>query len=180
MEAAVELFEGERVLWEGRPAQGLMLRAIDAFLIPFSLLWGGFAIFWNVMVWSSGFGDLFLKLWGIPFLIVGLYAIAGRFVLDLLIRRWTRYIVTDRHVVIVRGGPWGSTRSLAIKSLSALELDERRDGSGTVWLSLRDEWPWWMSRDWRIWQPTFDRAPHLIRIADARTVYALIYAGLEG
>lgn len=33
------LLAGERVLWEGQPYTGLILRPIEAFLIPFSLLW---------------------------------------------------------------------------------------------------------------------------------------------
>jgi hypothetical protein len=41
------LMRGERVLWEGRPATGLLLRPIELFLIPFGLFWGGFAVAWN-------------------------------------------------------------------------------------------------------------------------------------
>ena len=42
-----ELNTSEQLLWAGRPPLGLMFRTVEVFLIPFSVLWGGFAIFWT-------------------------------------------------------------------------------------------------------------------------------------
>ena len=42
------LLSGERILWSGKPGQGLLLTGADAYAIPFTLLWCGFFIFWMV------------------------------------------------------------------------------------------------------------------------------------
>ena len=130
------LLTGERILWTGQPKQGLALTGKDAFLIPFSLMWGGFAIVWNAMVWlapfdtSTGGGPGWLfKLWGLPFLIIGLYLIAGRFFHDAHIRKKLFYAVTDQRILVLRGS---KLTSLDIHRLPRLELSEHRDGSGNL------------------------------------------------
>jgi len=48
-----------------------MLERGDLFAIPFSLLWGGFAIFWLYAAVSAG-APLDFCLFGLPFVLIGL------------------------------------------------------------------------------------------------------------
>ena len=55
---------GESILWQGRPQRFTPFTPYDAYLIPFSLLWCGFAVFWEGLVIKNGV-SLF-SLFGIP------------------------------------------------------------------------------------------------------------------
>lgn len=126
-----ELGPGERLLWSGQPRGGLRLRPTDAFLIPFSLMWGGFAFFWEYSVLQSS-APFFFRLWGIPFVLVGLYLIVGRFFADAWQRARTYYGITNERVVIVSGLFQKQVKSLALRSLSEVTLSERGDRSGSI------------------------------------------------
>ena len=68
-----ELLSGESILWTGQPNPRIVFHKEDLFLIPFSLLWGGFAIVWEAGV--AGFWGKSARsgpstvgmIWGIPF-----------------------------------------------------------------------------------------------------------------
>ena len=168
------LISGERVLWEGRPSTGLILRPIEVFLIPFSLMWGGFTLYWNVNVWmidTSG-GDMIFQLWGLPFLLVGIYITVGRFWFDVRQRKKLEYLLTDRRILILRQGNNSTTKSVDLKRLPFLELDERQDGTGTI--RFGPSISWFGGNKFGIWQPSLDPTPQFMRIENAREVYELI------
>ena len=126
-----ELSSGERLLWSGQPQGGIRLRSSDAFVIPFSLLWCGFAIFWEASVITKG-APFFFRLWGVPFVLVGLYLVIGRFIVDARTRERTFYGVTSERIIIVSGLFSRQTKSLQLRTLSDISLAERADGSGTI------------------------------------------------
>lgn len=126
-----ELHEREHLLWAGKPPDGVLFRSIDLFLVPFSLMWGGFAIFWEFTV-INGKAPFFFKLWGVPFVLIGLYLIFGRFIVDAWQRTKTFYGVTSERILI-RSGLWSlTTQSLNLKSLPEVTLSERTSGGGTI------------------------------------------------
>lgn len=158
-----ELASGERLLWYGQPRKGMVLRTSDILLIPFSLLWGGFAVFWEIVVVRSG-APLFFQLWGIPFVIIGLYMIFGRFIGDAKQRNNTFYGVTNERIIIV-SELWGKRiKSLNLRTLSNLSLDRKPDGSGTITFgSVDSSFSWPPNMAWpgigRPMQPSFELIP---------------------
>jgi len=132
-----ELSSSERLLWSGQPRAGVCLRATDAFLIPFSLFWCGFAIFWEIGAVvpahkNGGPAAAVFPLFGVPFVLIGLYLVFGRFILDARLRQRTFYGVTSERVIIVSGLRSRSTKSLNLRTLSDISLTQRADGSGTI------------------------------------------------
>ena len=126
-----ELSPGEQVLWSGQPRQGIVVRSSDAFAIPFSLLWVGFAVFWLLSAAQSG-APLPFVLFGVPFVLVGAYIVVGRFFVEAKQRQNTFYAITPQRVIISSGLFSRKMKSLNLKTISDLSLSETSDGSGTI------------------------------------------------
>lgn len=129
------LRDDERILWEGAPPRGLNLASHDVTLVPFSLAWAGFALWFNVAAWMEK-DNGFMRVWGAPFLVMGVYFVVGRFFADAWVRRRQRYFVTNRRVVVLRSGWRGGLTSLAIDWLPPIRIIERADGSGALRFGL--------------------------------------------
>lgn len=125
------LERSERLLWSGVPKRGLVLRPADALMIPFSIMWGGFAVFWESRVIQTG-APFFFRLWGIPFVLVGAYITVGRFMYDAWRRAGVTYGLTNDRVIIATSGPFPALQSLNLRTLTDITLTERPDGTGTI------------------------------------------------
>jgi hypothetical protein len=120
---------GETVRWSGAPPTGLRLRPSDAFVVPFTLLWAGFAFAWETAVFTSG-APLPARLWGLPFVCVGLYITVGRFFVDAYARSHTRYAITDDAAYIETTWPRYALRRFGPSQLDALRLERFGSGEG--------------------------------------------------
>jgi hypothetical protein len=157
----------ERELWSGSPRGGIVLRPADAFHIPFSVLWAGFAFFWEATALKTDASGFF-ALWGIPFVLVGLYIVVGRFFVDAWRRGRTLYQLTSDRVVIMTGQ---SIKSLSLRTLSDITLTERADGRGTITFGPSSfTSTMYAGMSW----PGIPQVPAFELIPDARRVYSLV------
>jgi hypothetical protein len=147
-ELRATLEPGERLLWSGFPVQGIRFSILDVFLIPFSLVWGGGAILWESMA-ILGHAPWEFALFGIPFVMLGIYIIAGRFVSDTTARARTIYAVTDQRVLILSGVFNRNRRSLELVGLGEINSSERSNGSGTITFGPTN--PFSAMRGWPAW-----------------------------
>lgn len=93
---------GEQLRWVGQPDPQVRFAPMDVLLVPFSLMWGGFAIVWEWQAITSSESLLFV-LWGVPFVLVGLYFIVGRFIYKKHRKLRTVYGLTDSRAIVSTG-----------------------------------------------------------------------------
>jgi hypothetical protein len=171
-----ELGQGEKLLWSGRPRQGMRPAASDAFLVPFSLFWCGFAVFWEKSALAMN-TPAFFKLWGLPFIAFGVYLVFGRFIADAVRRSKVFYGLTDRRVIIVSGVFARELKSLDLAALGEISVRERADRSGTISLGTATGPFALAARMSPSWPGTRQYLPPMLEmIEDAQAVYERIRA----
>jgi len=137
-----ELESGERVLWMEQPVPRFFSPgSTGAFL--FGIPWTAFTVFGILsasdfkMPEFSNVGDVFIPLFIIPFLLVGLAMLSA----PLWTYRSTRktvYAITDRRALSIEGGLRSTTvRSYPPERLQEVYRTERRDGRGDVIIAAR-------------------------------------------
>lgn len=142
MKIQLEMWSGESAHWAGMPNPKVIFHSDDWAAIPFTLLWTGFFVFWEASAlgyWGTasrtGGADLFMSLWGIPFLVIGNYLVWGRFLMDAWLKKRTYYAVTNRRVLILQEGWNRKTNWMYLEAIPSIE----REGAttGTLWFGKK-------------------------------------------
>ncbi|WP_460597965.1 hypothetical protein [Geomonas sp. Red276] len=141
----------ETIIWQGRPKHGLLFRRKD---LPLTMVYMLFFVFAASIVafifTSTGFPLIFYYCGAVLLLVAG-YSLFGRFVDDAMLRKRTRYVVTDQHILISFGPYSGKRKTFTLhigipqlppQLIELTELPEiklvniDKDGSGTIDFSL--------------------------------------------
>ncbi len=167
-----ELESGETLLWHGQPRQGFVWRGADWFFVAFAAVWLAMTVYMGYgMLTNDEEVGLVAALVVVLFFLIGLYLVPGKFVIDARARRRTFYGVTDRRAIIVSGLSSTTVNSLLAKTLSDVSVEQRRDGSGTIYFGPKNPQdamfgglPW----------PGYQRTPQFEMIPDVRQVHRLL------
>ncbi|MHB1459700.1 MAG: hypothetical protein ACYC1M_00245 [Armatimonadota bacterium] len=133
------LADGESIKWVGQPDPTKLVSSADWFIIPFSLFWCGFAVFWEAMalkgILSSRDETPFpwiFPLFGIPFVLVGLYMLFGRFIAKRYMRQRTYYVVTNQRVLSLVEFFKPRVNSLFLSALPTINVSSEGPGTGSL------------------------------------------------
>lgn len=144
-------------------------------------MWGGFAIFWEFMALTAaskapGPAGIIFPLFGLPFVLVGLYLIFGRFIVDARIRARTYYGITNDRIIIVSGLFSQEIKSLPLNKVEDVSLSQHSDGTGTITLGSTP-YPYHFSGG-SSWPGARRYAPPSLEfVSDAREAFDLIRSG---
>ncbi len=126
-----ELLKNEQLVWTGRPKQGIVFRINDFFLVPFSLAWTIGVLLFEFAAFHPNL-PFFLPLVGFPFLLIGLFLLFGRYVMDKLRRKNIVYWITDQRIII-KGEKFKHTlRSYPFAEMEHVELYLHSKRYGTI------------------------------------------------
>lgn len=167
------LTSGERVLWRGAPGRGLRLQMQDWFAVPFAAIWLGLVLsFFFVGEAGQGADDPSFNFILPFFILIGVWMLVGRFIVDMIVRSRTEYVLTDRRAVIEAGLMRRSTRSVNLSATPEIRLQEGRNGRGTIEFGSGSPFGMMFPRGW----PGVAQhiSPAFELIDDAQSVYAMI------
>jgi hypothetical protein len=167
-----ELMPGESVRWIGQARRGVLFRPIDLLMIPFSIVWCGFAVFAAIGLSSTG-APLPARLFCLLFVLVGVYFVIGRFFVDAWMRANSCYGITSDRIIIVNGIFRRQTKSLDLRTLSDVTLSESSNGGGMI--TFGPSMPWFAWAHGMAWPGTTQSlAPCFELATEAREVYVKI------
>jgi hypothetical protein len=171
---ADRLSADERIVWSGRPDGGLLFTTTDVFGVPLSLFLCILTIGLIFKV-AAAPHPAFLPTAGVALASgYALFTLAGRFALDIWIRRGTLYAITERRILISLPGPFPRFTQLNLGQLPGLYLVDRENGRGDI--RFAPQYSLWFPqrRIQKPWTLSLDRTPQFLAIDDARGVFDLI------
>jgi len=161
-----EMLKDEKILWSGQPKQGFSLTGGDILASLIGLIFFlGIGSFMEYTAIQSF--DMFLMIFSLPFILVGLYLIFGSIIYKNYQKKRTYYAVTNQRVIILINSFNKKVESKLMSQIPVLNKTIKKDGSGTIqfdntgYKSIGGD-------SYRIEAPSFNN------IKDVDTVYRMI------
>ena len=111
---------------KARPPSAPRFKPSDIFISLFGVAFFAFAVFWIWMASTIGADapgaiSTVFPLFGLPFVLVGAYMMAGRFFWDSYVRSKTRYALTNRRGIIARSALGRSLKSYPVEHKTRID-----------------------------------------------------------
>lgn len=166
---STHLETNEQLIWAGIPKQGIIFQVYDRFMIPFSVVWCGIIAVWMIFTINS---NTVFAFFGIPFVIIGLFMLFGRFFLSSYVRSKTFYGVTNKRIIIKVDTTRTVTTTYDLSLNSPIRLTEFEDETGTI--TFTNDLPFTKNRSMDNLKILFPSMYSFYKIRNARNVHVVI------
>jgi hypothetical protein len=145
---AYELIPDEQVLWTGKPDPRVLFTWHDVFLIPFSLLWCGFvATFWlNGTFFDDDAPNSVFRCFILPHTFAGLYFLVGRFIIKVIEKLHTEYVLTDSRALVINTLFGRQVKSVYLSDVYHVERSRFLGSTGSIIFTVATPPHWWQRR----------------------------------
>jgi hypothetical protein len=135
----IKLLSNETIHWYGKPNPWVIFGPADRFLIPFSLLCGVFAFYWEYttfnlesQILNGGPFTYLYPITGIPVILVALYLIIGRFFYKFWLKTKTIYAVSNKRLIVITQGKSRKERFQFLNHIKMIEKSVDKNGAGSL------------------------------------------------
>ncbi len=161
------LEDGEEPIHTCRPKGGILIKPLDIIFIPLSIILAIAAYNIAALAFESE-GMMILKIFSVILILIAFYFLVGRFIDDMVSRKYTIYAITNKRIIIKSGPTQDITRIYEIRKIIGLMINEKKNGFGTIILDkdrfMDNVLPLRYSR-------TFKISPKLVMIPNAKEIF---------
>ena len=167
-----KLMQGERLLWQGRPAWRAVAR--DTLRLGWVAAYLGLLMIWDFAAdRADGLGPVETLRGSLPIAVLGLAVLAGAAAYAVAVARTTAYTLTTERLILRHGVALGATVSIPLRLVAGVAVALRRDGTGDIPLALRPGarvrvlqlWPHVRPRRFGRSEPMLRGVPHAAALA---------------
>jgi len=139
----------EQELLEIAPIANKVFNTGDWLMVPFTLVWLSFALFWEAGVYwqyqktqgSTYAMPIGFLVFGGFFVLIGLYIAIGRFFYKAYEKRHTKYVLTNKKAMVIKE-LFGAkeVRSIDLDKAETIDRTVNKDGSGSIYFGSVNWW----------------------------------------
>ena len=127
----------EAILWCDKPKKLFVFTMSEVFTTLFGIVWLAFSMFWVISAYfaTSGTDDAVARiftLFGLPFVLIGLYLVIFRHIFSVISRRKTIYALTSKRAVIVHTGRREYMQEFKYKDISNIRIKSDENDLGSI------------------------------------------------
>lgn len=116
----------EDVIWCDKPVKKIVFTSADIFTTLIGVVWLSFSVFWVFSAYiateASDSSFKIFPLFGIPFVLTGLYLLFFRHVVSLVKRKNIVYVLTNKRAIVVHTGKRQYVQEYRYENISNIQM----------------------------------------------------------